>query len=171
MAFVTANKRGGFEIRESQSTPKGPRSRTLATFRELTDDVIDKARARATKPLSAEELRRAAQRVGAPGAREPAERAARELIAALGKGHTLDPTLRHLLIDLLDRADGGEGNTVPASDAARSVSEWLASTPRERGNALFDLLLLADALPHGGRVGKRLEFPRLDSTAFAEGPP
>jgi hypothetical protein len=165
MAFVVATKRGGYEIRESQHTPKGPRSRTLASFKELTDDVIEKARARASKPLSAAEVERAARRVGVPGARDPIDRAARELIAELGKGRHLDPTLRHILIDLLLDQDFTGAGERPVSDAERSVAEWMASTPRERGDTLFDLLLLADALPHGGRVGKPLEFPRLDSTA------
>jgi hypothetical protein len=158
MAFVTSNKRGGFEIRESQTTPKGPRSRTLATFRELTDDVIEKARARAPKPLSAEEVRRAAQRAGAPGAREPIDRAARELIAELGKGRSMDPGLRRMLADLLAE----EQKPRSAGDAAHSVAEWMTATPDERGRTLVDLLLLADALPHGGRVGKPLEYPPLD---------
>jgi hypothetical protein len=165
MAFIVPTRRGGFEIRESQSTPKGPRSRTLATFRELTDEVIEKARARSAKPPGAEELREAAKRAGAPEAPEPIERAARELITELGKGRHLDPTLRHLLIDLLRRGGADGTEAPPVSDAARGVAEWMASTPRERGEALFDLLLLADALPHRGRRGKPLEFPRLDSTA------
>lgn len=168
MAFVVPRKRGGYEIRESRSTPDGPRSRTLATFKELTDEVIESARARATKSLSQEDLQRAAQRAGVPGPRDPVDRAARELVAELGKGHRVDPTLRNLLLDLL-RRDGSQTAAIPppASDAKRSVAEWMASTPRERGRSLFDLLLLADALPHSGRVGKPLEFPRLDSSAHA----
>jgi hypothetical protein len=165
MAFVVATQRGRYEIRESQHTSKGPRSRTLASFKELSDDVIEKARARASKPLSAAEVERAARKVGAPGARDPIDRAARELIAELGKGRHLDPTLRRLLIDLLEKNDLDDHETRPATDAERSVAEWMASTPQERGNTLFDLLLLADALPHGGRVGKALEFPLLDSTS------
>jgi hypothetical protein len=166
MAFVVPTKRGEFEIRESRSTPKGPRSRTLASFKELSDEVIEKARAKAAKPPTPEELRSAARRAGAAVAPAPIDRAARELIAELGKGRQLDPTLRHMLTDLLG-AENGDGGTKPASDAGRAVAEWMASTPRERGNALFDLLLLADALPHGGRVGKPLEFPRLDSNGHA----
>jgi hypothetical protein len=150
MAFVVATKRGGFEIRESHNTPRGPRSRTLATFRELNDVVIEKARARADKPLSAEELREAANRAGAPGALAPPDRAARKLISELGKGRRLDPTLRRLLVDLLD----GKENP---------VSEWMAASPDERGRALVDLLLLADALPANGRRSRPLDFPRLDS--------
>jgi hypothetical protein len=153
MAFVVANKRGGFEIRESRYTPKGPRSRTLATFRELSDEVIEKARARSAKPLSAEELREAAARAGAPGAWATVDRAGRELIAELGKGRQLDPTLRCLLVDLLN------GKESP-------VSEWMAATLDERGKALVDLLLLADALPSNGRRDRHLDFPRLDSTSY-----
>jgi hypothetical protein len=152
MAFVVATKRGGFEIRESQNTPKGPRSRTLATFRELSDEVIEKARARSAKALSAEDLREAAARAGAPGAWAPVDRAARELIGELGKGRQLDPTLRRLLVDLLN------GKESP-------VSEWMAATLDERGKALVDLLLLADALPSNGRRDRHLDFPRLDSAA------
>jgi hypothetical protein len=40
MAFVTVRPRGTFEIRESAQTAAGPRSRSLATFRVLDDEVI-----------------------------------------------------------------------------------------------------------------------------------
>jgi hypothetical protein len=160
MAFVVPTKRGEFEVRESRSTPKGPRSRTLATFRELDDEVIERVRERAAKPPSAKDLRRAALRSGATVAPDPADRAARELIAELGRGNRPNPNLRHMLLGLLC-GDGGNG--VPPATAG-GLAEWMASTPRERGKTLIDLLLLADALPHSGRRGKPLEFPRLDST-------
>ena len=64
MAFIVPTKRGKFEVRESRSTPKGPRARTLASFDELSDRVIAKAQARAAKPLDSELLRAAARRVG-----------------------------------------------------------------------------------------------------------
>jgi hypothetical protein len=161
MAFIVPTRAGRFEIRESRKTPRGPRSRTLATFKELTDEVIDQARERAVKSPNADDLRRLARRVGAPVAREPADQAARELIAELGKGREPEPKLRRLLAAKL--ADGPTGATTPA-DPARAVAEWMASTPRERGKTLRDLLLLADALPSGGRRGKPLRFPRLEST-------
>jgi len=163
MAFVVPTRKGSYEIRESHSSLHGPRSRTLAGFRELTDEVIEKARARATDPPSAEELRRAARRAGAPVARTPIEQAARELIAELAKGGRLDPTLRQVLVEMLERGYREDAQPSPANEAARSVSMWMAATPEERGRALFDLLLLADALPAGGRKGKPLRFPRLDS--------
>jgi hypothetical protein len=160
MAFVVPTKRGEFEIRESRSTAKGPRSRTLATFKELSDEVIAKAREKAAKPPDPKDLRDAARRAGATVAPEPIDRAARELISELGKGRDLDPGLRRMLVDLL--AD--EGKPRSAGDAVHSVAEWMSATPEERGRALVDLLLLADALPHGGRVGKPLEYPPLTST-------
>jgi hypothetical protein len=160
MSFVVPTKRGEFEIRESRSTPRGPRSRTLATFRELSDEVIEKARAKAAKPPDAEELRNAARRAGAMVAPAPIDRAARELIAELGKGRHLDPGLRRMLVVLLEE----DAKPRSAGDAVHPVAEWMSATPEERGRALVDLLLLADALPHGGRVGKPLEFPPLNST-------
>lgn len=161
MAFVVPTRNARFEIRESHSTPKGPRSRTLTSFRELTDEVVEKARAKAHAPLSAQELRRSARRAGAPVARPPIERAARELIAELARGQRLEPTQRQILIEMLQRGYREDGEAAPANEAARGVALWMAATPEERGKALFDLLLLADALPSGGRKGKPLRFPRL----------
>lgn len=162
MAFVVPTQ-GRFEVRESHSTPDGPRSRTLASFRELTDEVIEKARTKAAKPPSAEELRRSARRAGAPVARPPAEQAARELIAELARGRRLDPTLRQILLELLQNDYREDAQASPANEAARAMAIWMAATPAERGRALVELLLLADALPSGGRRGKPLRFPRLDS--------
>lgn len=169
MAFVVPTRKGSYEIRESSNTDKGPRSRTLVSFRELTDGVIEKAREKAAKPPSAEELRRAARRAGAPVAREPTEQAARELIAGLARGNRIDPTLRQILLEMLQRGYREDGNASPKSEAARAIALWMAASPDERGRALFDLLLLADALPSGGRRGKPLRFPRLDSTGGSNG--
>src|SRR6478609_10971106 len=101
MAFIVPTRKGSFEIRESRSTAAGPRSRTLASFRELTDETIEKARARAAKAPSAGDLRAAALRAGAPVAAPPVDRAARELVGRLAKGERPDPMLRRLLLDAL----------------------------------------------------------------------
>jgi hypothetical protein len=164
MAYVVPARSKRFEIRESTSTPKGPRSRTLVSFRELDDNVIEKARGKAGKSLDAAELRRAARKAGAPVARATVDRASRELIAELAKGRSPDPALRHMLLDLLQRGYGDRRETSRRGEAEHDVAEWMAATPEERGNALVDLLLLADALPHTGRKGKPLRYPRLDST-------
>ncbi len=163
MAFVVPTKPGRYEIRESAQTPKGPRSRTLASFRELDSGVIEAARAKAAKAIDAAELRKAARRAGAPVARPPVDRAARELIAELGKGRTPSPTLRRMLLDLLRDGGRDDARQSPTQEAEHGVAEWVAASLEERGKALVDLLLLADALPHGGRRGKPLHFPRLNS--------
>jgi len=163
MAFVVPTKRGTFEIRESRSTPAGPRSRTLATFRELTDEAIEKAQEKATKPLGANELREAALRAGAPIAPPPADRAGRELLGRLARGERLDPMLRRLLLDALadeDRGDLPASPTPTVSDSARTAGEWVGATAAERGAALEDLLLLVDALPLH-RQADAIGFPGL----------
>lgn len=165
MTFVVPTKSGRFEIRESRSTPKGPRSRTLASFRELDDAVLEKARGKSEKPLDAAAVRRAARKAGAPVSRSTVNGAARELIAELAKGRAPDPALRHMLLDLLRRGHRDGRETSRRGEAEHDVAEWMAATPAERGKALVDLLLLTDALPHGARKGKPLRFPRLDSTS------
>src|SRR5262245_18023488 len=134
MAYVTARRNGAFEIRESRVTPEGPRSRTLATFRELDAATIEKAIARAEKPPSSEELVQAALRAGASVAARPVDEASRDLLRLLGRGDQPGPKLRRLLLGAL----AAEPN--PAL-------EWLGATPAERGDALRDLLLLTDAVP------------------------
>ena len=166
MAFIVATKRGPYEVRESSSTPRGPRSRTLATFRELDEETVATVRARASKPPSFEELRDAAVRIGAPVAPPPADQAARRLIAALAEGHPLDPTLRDLVVELVDGGGKRKGST-GLSDSARSAAAWIAATPKERGRALFDLLLLTDAIPTRPPRREETAFPRLDSTFHA----
>src|SRR5262245_51871693 len=113
MAFVVSAKSGRFELRESANTPKGPRSRTLASFRELDRAVVEKAQERASKALDPAELRRAARRAGAPVARSPADMAARELIAELGKGREPHPILRRMLFDLLSDGLAEDGESSP----------------------------------------------------------
>jgi uncharacterized protein (DUF1501 family) len=165
MAFIVPTKRGTFEIRESRSTPDGPRSRTLATFRELTDEVIERAQERASGSApSADDLREAAIRVGAPIPGPPVDKAARETLRLLAKGGRLDPMLKHLLADALEpryRRDRPTEGFV--SDPARSATEWIGASASERGSALRDLLELADALPLRLVQPNEIGFPRLRS--------
>jgi len=157
MPFITPTKSGRYEIRESRNTPAGPRSRTLASFKELDAAAIEKARARAESPLDPADLRRAALRVGAPIAPTGVDRAARELLGRLGRGEEPSPMLRRLLLDALESRQ-----REPVSDSARAASEWVDASANERGEALADLLRLADALPLRRR-GPESEFPRLHS--------
>jgi hypothetical protein len=150
MAFVTTARNGVFEIRESRLTPDGPRSRTLATFRELDAATIEKAIARAEKALDRDELIQAALRAGATLSVRPVDEAAQTLLRSMARGEEPSPKLRFLLL----RAFAGE---------ATSAEEWLGTSSAERGDGLKDLLLLVDAVPVKARP-KRIGFPRLDST-------
>jgi hypothetical protein len=153
MAYIVPRKNGSWEIRETCSTPDGPRSSTLASFRELSDEIIERAQGRAAKPIDAEELRRAALRSGAPIEEPLADRAASQLLGELGKGRKPRRALRRLLADAIDGSDAG------VSDAARAAQEWVAASPEERGKTLRELLLLGDALPKPRRPDQ-IQFPR-----------
>jgi hypothetical protein len=157
MAYIVGRKSGKWEIRESRATPRGPRSRTLATFSTLIPEVIERARARAAKPVDADELRRIALRAGAPVAQPAPDRAAGELIAELASGRQLRPVLRRLLLGAL-HANGDSPNDA----VLQATAPWIAATPRQRGEALRDLLLLADRLPPP-RTRSRARFPRVES--------
>jgi hypothetical protein len=159
--YATARRNGTWELRESVSTPAGPRSRTLASFRTLTPDAIERARARSTQPVGAAAVRRAAVRAGAPVAPSDADRAAGELLAALAHGRAPRASLRALLTDALA---GGDDRRPQPSDSARAAASWVAASARERGDALRDLLLLADRLPPPRTAAAaRPAFPRIAS--------
>lgn len=165
MAFVVPTKRGRFELRESQSTPDGPRSRTLVSFAALDAKAIEKALRRATQPLDAAHIRRAALRAGAPLAARPVDEAARTTLRLLARGDRPDPILRTLLLAALgdrDREHPAKTPSTAASAAARSAAEWVGVGAEERGAALRDLLELADALPVQIR-SPEVEFPRISS--------
>lgn len=152
MAYIVPRKNGAWEIRETRSTPDGPRSRTLATFRALGDEVIAQAQERAEKPIDPDELRQAALRAGAPLEQPRADRAASQLLEQLSMGREPRRALRRLLADAVKGQDGG------LSDAAQAAQEWVAATPEERGKTLVELLRLGDALPKRRRPD-RSEFP------------
>jgi hypothetical protein len=153
MAFVTVGRNGAFEVRESRSTPEGPRSRTLASFRELDADTIEKVIARADNPPSQRELIRSALRAGATVSARPVDEAARTLLRLMARGEQPNPRLHNLLRGAL----AAEGT---------SAAEWIGTSLTERGDALRDLLLLVDAVPLRPRPAK-ICFPRIDSTRYA----
>lgn len=66
MAYVVARPGGRFEIRESLHTPGGPRARTLAGFKTLTDEVLAKATRRAQRPFDVDAVLASGRRAGAP---------------------------------------------------------------------------------------------------------
>jgi hypothetical protein len=129
MAYVVARRRGRFEVRESLHTANGPRSRTLAGFDVLTDEVLTAAAGRAQRPFDAGAVIRSARRAGA-GVRvasSGASRAKRFVTASKGMARALaepPPGARAdagaVLLELLGFAD-----TVTASQPPRP-SEPLA---------------------------------------------
>jgi hypothetical protein len=158
MAYVTPRPGGNWEIRESRTTPAGPRSHTLTTFRSLTPEVIERARERSTRRLDADELRKTARRAGAPVAAAAADRAAGDLLSQLAAGRRPRPLLARLLAKALS-TEGGQpmGN-------AEAAAAWIAASPERRGETLRDLLLLVDHLPPP-RTRERPRFPRIASRA------
>ncbi|HYV14745.1 MAG TPA: hypothetical protein VE972_01845 [Conexibacter sp.] len=153
-------RNGTWELRESSATSAGPRSRTLATFRVLTPDVLGHARARAGHSFDETAVRHAARRVGAPIAPPVADAAAGDLLAELAAGRAPRSALRRLLQDALG-AEGGE-----PTDTARAAGAWVSASSQQRGEALWDLLLLADHLPAPRTLGRdRPRFPRIRSEA------
>jgi hypothetical protein len=159
MAYVVARPGGAWEIRESRTTPAGPRGRTLATFRELTPDVIAHARARSSRPLRENKLRELAVRAGVPVAARIPNQAAGELLAELASGSRPRPVLVRLLVDAID-----PGAAERVSDSARAAARWIVASPAQRGETLRDLLLLTDRLPAAPAASPQ-RFPRIDSAA------
>ena len=157
MAYVVRRPKDSWEIRLSKQTPAGPRAKTLASFRELDDAALEHALARSDGELDIEAVRSAARRAGAPVALEPIEAGASRLIAELSAGESLREPLRRALLTTLEVSDD-------LSDAERAALAWLGAGPERRGDALRDLLLVADRIPRR-RTKPRRRFPRLDSTA------
>jgi hypothetical protein len=156
MAYVVARKSGAWEIRESHNTDAGPRSRTLVSFRSLTPEAIERAQARSTKHLDADELRKAARRAGAPVATSACDQAAGELLAQLAAGERPRATIARLLAKALSAE-----RDQPA-DNAESAAAWITASSQRRGETLRDLLLLVDHLPRA-RAPERAPFPRIAS--------
>jgi hypothetical protein len=148
MAYVVARKGRRYEARESVSTAAGPRARTLATFTELDDDVLAQVRERATTPVDDTALLRSARKAGATVTvgQSDADRAARTLLAELNAGRTPSPILAAALEDVLGTVrETRRRRALP--DPVRAAMAWAGSSLAERGEALRDLLLLADRIP------------------------
>lgn len=136
MTYVVERSGGRWDIRESEQTEVGPRSRTLATFRELDEEVLRRASAAARRAFDPNQVRRSAARAGAPIALSPADAAGAQLLGELATGRQPSIALSRLLRIGLDQP-----SSLP--DAAR----WITATAMERGNALSDVLKFVDALP------------------------
>lgn len=155
--YVVARKNGTWEARESSRTADGPRSRTLASFRELDRETIELIRQRLSGGLDEADLRRMAARAGAPVNAAPADQAGGELLRSLSRGERPRAAISKLLAESL--GIGAE----PVSEAVRAMAGWIGASQRERSDALVDLLLLADHLPAPDRSGDTPGFPGIGS--------
>lgn len=135
MASLVRRKDGRSEIRETLSTPRGPRSRTLAVFRELTDKDLEKAERRATRPFDRGRILRRARELGVPRYGESASRAARALLAELHAGRPLEP----VLVAALGEALAGRPETAVPKSIAPLLPK-LAADAVERGEELREVL-------------------------------
>ena len=123
-------------------TPKGPRSRTLASFRgPLTDALLDQAEARARARFDRRTLISKAGALGLRFLPDRADGAARELLAALRRGAPLNPVLATALRGALETVE-----TAAIPDALADVIEWLGASDIERARALRDVLRLYDTI-------------------------
>jgi hypothetical protein len=118
---------------------------------------------RAATKLEPEKLRKAALKAGAPIAPRDVDRAARTTLRLLTRGDRLDPMLRTLLLGALGHDDRTPPESRPPSAAAMAAAQWIGVDAEQRGEALRDLLELADALPVRVR-SREIDFPRLHST-------
>src|SRR5258705_1479832 len=100
MAYLYQRKGGRAEIREAHTTERGPRSRTLVSFRgPLRHEHLDRAEAAAQRPFDRDALERRARELGIAVEEPHGDAVARELIARLRRGAALDLRLAALLRD------------------------------------------------------------------------
>lgn len=161
MAYLYVRRNGRVEIREAHSTPRGPRSRTLASFKgALTEEHLDRAESASTRPFDRDAIRSRAKELGIALVRSSADCQARSLIAQLRSGARLDPVLVSVLREQLEAR---ESAAVP--DELADVIEWIGASDRERGRALRDVLRLYDTIARSRepvREPERLPFPRFE---------
>lgn len=166
MAYLVKRTGDRVEIRESRSTPRGPRSRQLARFvGALTPAVLAEASARATRRFDAATLLRRARVMGIPVDTHAPEKEARALLARLRRVDPIDPVMAGLLVRALD-----DVATAPAPESLEEVSEWIGASPAARGAALRDLLdtfgrIAASRPPR--RMRSRESFPHFSSEETA----
>ena len=142
MAYLYCRENGRAEIREAHSTSRGPRSRTLASFRgPLTDGILDRAEAASVRGLDRGALRERALKLGIPIERASVGSTARALSAGLRRGAPIDPVLSTVLREQLERVA-----SAPVPDELADAVEWVGASDRERGCALRDVLRLYDTI-------------------------
>jgi hypothetical protein len=166
MAYLVKRTAARVEIRESRSTPRGPRSRRLASFvGPLTPAVLARAAAAASRPFDHRAMLRRAKAMGIAVDTRAPEKEARALLAQLRREDTIDPVMAGLLLRALDGVA-----TAPVPEHLADVSEWIGAPLAERGAALRDLLdtfgRIAASRPPP-RTRPRQIFPRFSSAETA----
>ena len=158
MAYLYRRKGGRAEIREAHATPRGPRSRTLVSFRgALRREHLDRAEAAAQRPFDRNALERRARELGIAVEEPRADLAARELIAQLRRGAALDP----LLVGLLrERLADLPADSVP--DDVADAAEWIGASELDRGRALRDVLRLYDQIARSREPVRTAPAARLE---------
>jgi hypothetical protein len=160
MAYVVARPKGRFEIRESVHTAKGPRSRSLANFGRLTDEVLATARDRASRPFDADAVRASARKAGSPMA--PARAARRARRPRPQHVPPAVPTGRPASREARDRFVESSRRMAASLETRPAISPEIRRDP---GAALIGLLDLADQVPpfvaRSDRPAEPLEFPPL----------
>jgi len=156
MAYIVSRADGRHEIRESRLTPRGPRARTLATFRVLTDAVLDHAESRAETRFDRERVIQIAIDRDIPRAPDDPAALSLRLVAAMERHGPLPEAFADVLRDALSPG------SVTMSDTLNPAREWIAATATDRGDTLRDLLRMTDRLPERPRPPRR-HFPRISS--------
>ena len=162
MAYLVRRPNGTIQIRESVRLPKGPRSRTLASFNNevLNDRALNEAERKASRPFDRNALIEQAHRLGV-GWESSTNAAARALVMSLRKGEHLDPILVGLL-----KAELAELPAAAVEGELSEAADWLGCPDDERGSALRVLLRLDDASVQSmGRLSSRRHqrYPTIDS--------
>ena len=161
MAYLYVRKTGRVEIREAHTTPRGPRSRTLVSFKgALTDAHLDRAESASTRVFGRAAIRARAEKLGVPIERASADSHAHALLAQLRSGARLDRVLVSVLRERLD-----ECAATPVPSELVDVIEWLGASDHERGRALRDVLRLYDQIARSRDPVAEPEaarFPRFD---------
>jgi len=141
MAYLVRRPGGSVQIRECVRDERGPRSRTLASFRASLDDrTLEQAERAAGRPLDREDLFAKARALGIER-RSSASTAARQLVKRLRRGRGLDPVLVGLLRESLAELAEAE-----LADDLDEAADWVGSSDAERSAALRGLLRLSDAI-------------------------
>ena len=161
MSYLVLRADGRFEIREAVATPRGPRTRSLASARgALGPELLERAARRATRPFDAERIRARARELGLSVSERREDRAARELLQVLRAGGELDPVLAAQLREELARRPL-ESQPV----ALAEVAEWVGADDARRGEALRGLLRVSDRITRSRsvRTKRKRRFPRFRS--------